>query len=143
MLNNFLNIPISFKEVKQKGALDKIDIKKSIHNMIHLVTTTEYDEVRYDPEFGCDIWQHDFENIYNPHAFKEELTRSIKNSIEKNERRLKNLRVDIQIEQVELPYKINNKRIKTRIRLVVRGVIDQTNESLEHHEMFYIGPLSY
>jgi hypothetical protein len=143
MSSNYLNIPISFKEIKQHDTVDRIDLKRSIHNMIHLITTTEYDEVRYDPEFGCDIWQHDFENIYNPHSFREDLKRSIKNSIEKNEKRLTNVRVDLQIEQAEIATKVNNKRIKTRIRLIVKGIVDETNETFEHQETFFIGPLSY
>ena len=111
--------------------------------MIHLITTTEYNEVLHDPEFGSDIWQYDFENIYNPHSFKEELKRSIRNSLKKNEKRLVDVRVDLQIEQVEITTRVINKRIKTRIRLVVNGIIDKTNESFNHQEMFFIGPLSY
>jgi phage baseplate assembly protein W len=143
VFSSYLNIPISFKGIKRKDSLDHIDVKKSIHNIIHLITTTEYEEVRHDPKFGCDIWQYDFENIYNPHSFKEELKKSIRDSIRNNEKRITNVRVDLQIEQVEITTRVQNKRIKTRIRLVVKGMIDETNEALEHQEMFFIGPLSY
>ncbi len=143
MFSSYLNIPIDFKGLKRKDSLDHIDVKKSIHNIIHLITTTEYEEVRHDPKFGCDIWQYDFENIYNPHSFKEDLKKSIRDSIRKNEKRITNVRVDLQIEQVEITTMVRNKRIKTRIRLVVKGMIDETNEPLEHQEMFFIGPLSY
>ena len=118
-------------------------MKRSIHNMIHLITTTQYDEVKHDPGFGCDIWQYDFENIYNPHSFKEDLKKSIKDSILKNENKLAKVKVNLKVEQVEISMKVLNKRIKTRIRLVVTGVIDETNESFRHEEMFFIGPLSY
>lgn len=143
MYSSYLNIPFNFREIKHKEQVDRIDLKRSIHNMIHLITTTEYSEVRHDPGFGCDIWQYDFENIYNPHAFKEELRKSIKDSIGNNEKRLVNVNVDLQIEQVEISTRIMNKRIKTRIRLTVTGLIEKTNEPLEHREMFFIGPLSY
>ena len=143
MFSNYLNIPLNFKDIKHKGSVDRIDVTSSIHNMIHLITTTEYNEVRHDPRFGCDIWQYDFENIYNPHSFKEDLKKSIRNSIRNNEKRLVNVNVDLQIEQVEITTKVRNKRIKTRIRLVVKGLIDKTNEPLIHNEMFFIGPLSY
>jgi len=143
MYNTYLELPINFKNIQNKGSVEKIDVKRSIHNMIHLITTTEYNEVLHDPEFGSDIWQYDFENIYNPHSFKEELKRSIRNSLKKNEKRLVDVRVDLQIEQVEITTRVINKRIKTRIRLVVNGIIDKTNESFNHQEMFFIGPLSY
>jgi len=143
MARDYLNIPVDFREIKRKGIVDRVDLKTSIHNLIHLITTTTYKEVRHNPEFGCDIWQYDFENIYNPHAFKEELRRSIRDSITRNERRLTGVRVDLQLEQVEVSTRIRNKRVKTRINMVVRGIVDETNEMLEHHEMFFIGPLSY
>ena len=143
MYSNYLRLPLDFKEIKQKGSVERLDVRKSIHSMIHLITTTEYHDVRHDPKFGCDIWQYDFENIYNPHSFKEELKRSIHMSIRNNEKRLVHVKVDLQIEQVEIATKVRNKRIKTRIRLVVSGLIDKTNESFSHEDMFFIGPLSY
>lgn len=137
----FLNIPIKFSDLTQKKDHARIDVKKSIHNMISLITTTSYGEVKSDPGFGCEIWEHDFENIYNTQMFKEELIESIKQSISKNEKRLKNVSVDLQLEQVEV--KVANRRVKTRIKLEVNGLIDKTNEKILHQEMFFIGPLSY
>lgn len=111
--------------------------------MIHLITVTSYNEVRHDPFFGTEISEYDFENIYNTHSLKEELKKSIFNSIRKNEKRLKNITIELQIEQVEINTKIQNKRIKTQIKMIVSGVIDKTNEPFQHQETFFIGPLSY
>ncbi len=143
MFTTFLNIPINLGEIKQKAEARRISVKNSIHNMIHLIITTNYGEVRHNPSFGSDIWKYDFENIYNPHSFKEELKKSLQNSIKTNEKRLVNINIDLQIEQVEVPLRVKNKRIKTRIFVVVTGVIEKTNEPFTHQELFFIGPLSY
>lgn len=111
--------------------------------MVHLITISAYDEVRHDPFFGTEIWKYDFENIYNTHILKDELKRSILNSIRNNEKRLIYVNIDIQVEQVEIGTKFQNKRVKTQIKLFIDGVVDKTNEKLKLQETFFIGPLSY
>ena len=143
MSTTFLNIPINFKDIKQKGEVSRINVNKSIHNVIHLIVTTAYGEMRHNPSFGCDIWKFDFENIYNLPSFKEELKKSLRNSILNNEKRLININVDLHIEQVEVPTKVSNKRIKIRILFIIEGIIEKTNEVFTHQDRFYVGPLSY
>lgn len=139
----YLDINIVIKDIMTQKDVRRVDVRKSIHNMIHLITVTAYNEVKHQPLFGTEIWKYDFENIYNTHFLKDELKRSITNSIQNNEKRLNNVNVDLQIEQVEINTKIYNKRIKTQVVMVVTGVIDKTNEPLKHHDTFFIGPLSY
>lgn len=140
---SYLKIPISLNKIIEQKDLDQTDAKNSIHDLIHLITITAYQEVKHDENFGTEIWKYDFENIYNAHYIKEELKHSISNSIRNNEKRLKNVGVDLQIEQVEIRTRINNRRVKTQIKLVVTGEIDKTREPFRHEETFFIGPLSY
>jgi phage baseplate assembly protein W len=143
MFTSFLNIPVNFKDIKQKSEVPRISVNNSIHNMIHLIVTTTFGEMKHEPSFGCDLWKFDFENIYNLPSFKEELKKSLRNSIINNEKRLVNVNVDLQVEQVDVPTKVSNKRIKIRIVFAVNGIIEKTNEAFAHHGRFYIGPLSY
>ena len=143
MTFEYLNIPVNFKELRQKGEATRTSLNSSIHNMIHLIVTSYFGEVRHDPSFGCDIWRFDFENIYNLPSFKEELKKSLRYSIANNEKRLINVNIDLHIEQVEVPTKVSNKRIKIRIIFFVKGIIEKTNEKFTHQEKFFIGPLSY
>lgn len=140
---DYLDIPVALDKIIEQKEVRRIDLRKSIHNLIHLIIVTSYNEVKHDPFFGTEISEYDFENIYNMHSLKDELKKSILNSIQNNEKRLVNVNIDLQIEQVEISTRIQNKRIKTQINMIVNGVIDKTNESLQHKEIFYIGPLSY
>jgi phage baseplate assembly protein W len=143
MYENYLNIPIKFKEIRLKGEVPRINAVNSIHNMIHLIISTECGEMRHDPAFGCDLRRFDFENIYNLPKFRDELRKSLLNSIQCNEGRLSGIKLDLQLEQTEVPFKINNRRIKIRITLNITGIIEKTNEMFAHQEKFFIGPLSY
>lgn len=143
MHDNYLDIPLNFNAFIQKGEVRRINEINSIHNMIHLIVTTEYGELRHDPAFGCDLRKFDFESIYNLPKFREELRKSLLNSIQRNEPRISDIKMDIQIEQAELPYRINNRKIKIRITLSLTGTVERTNEVFTHQEKFFIGPLSY
>lgn len=143
MSKSFICIPINFKDIKLKDEVQRISVNNSIHNMIHLIATTEFGEVRHNGTFGCDIWKYDFENIYNIASFKEEIKKSLRNSILENEKRLVNTTVDLHIDQVDVPTKVGNKRIKIRVLFLVSGIIEETNEPFTHQDKFYIGPLSY
>ncbi len=137
----YYNIPLHFNELTDKKESQKISMSESIARLIHLIAITRFGECKYDETFGCEIWEHDFENITNSQKFREELIKSIKNTIETHEERISDIRVDIQLEQVEM--RLDNRRAKIRIALAVKGNIKRTNESFQHSEHFFIGPLSY
>ena len=140
---DYLDIPLSMKEIINQKDLSRVDLMRSVHNMIHLITMTSYNEVKHDPSFGTEISNYDFENIYNTHYLKDELERSILNSVRNNEKRLVNVNIFLQIDQVEFTNKVKYRRVKTQIKMVIEGVIDKTNEPFKHTETFFIGPLSY
>jgi|GEM_PF-1376062 len=142
-MSEYLDIPVSLKEIMSQHDVHRVDMSRSIHNMIHLITVTSYDEVRHDPFFGTEISNYDFENIYNTHYLKDELKKSFLASVRTNEKRLIDVSIDLQIEQVEFGTKIHNRRIKTQIEMIIKGTIDKTNEPFQHREKFFIGPLSY
>ena len=51
------------------------------------------------------------------------------------------LDTDIQIEQID--YTLLQRRVKSRIRLCVKGNLASTNEAFTYNDEFFIGPLSY
>ncbi len=140
---DYLEIPFSSSAIMQQKDVKRIDLKQSIHNMIHLITITSYNEVRHDPLFGTEISEYDFENIYNTNVLNDKLRKSVIQSINNNEKRVINVDVELKIDQVELSARYRDKRVKTQIKMSIRGVIDKTNEPFQHNEVFYIGPFSY
>ncbi|MFO7617573.1 MAG: GPW/gp25 family protein [Bacteroidales bacterium] len=133
--------PLNLGEVMRQQEMPRINLRESISRWLHILFVTRYGECKHDEAFGCQIWEHDFENITNMQKFKEELTRSIVASVAANEPRLTDVKAETQIEQVE--YVLKNRRIKIRIGIRVRGTIRKTNETFVHLENFFVGPLSY
>jgi phage baseplate assembly protein W len=138
---DYYKIPLKLDEVIKKQDLPRCSLKESVAEMIHLISTSGFGECKHDESFGCDLWNHDFENITNAQAFKENVRGSVKDAISRYEKRIEFVNVDVDVEQVISS--IKKRRIKNRIVLTVRGKLVMTNEDFNYSEHFFIGPLSY
>jgi phage baseplate assembly protein W len=141
MTNPYYASPLNLGSIIHKKELPRLSLRESISAWIHLLLVTHFGEFKDDESFGCQIWEHDFENITNSQKFKDDLQKAILQSLKIHEPRLTNTRLDIQIEQVEVL--LQNRRVKIRIGIKIFGTIIKTNESFTHVESFFIGPLSY
>jgi hypothetical protein len=137
----YYKLPLKLSLLTQKKEHEKCNLSESVAGMIHLIAVTYFGECKHDSSFGCEIWEHDFENISNPQQYRENLIKSVQHTIQKQEKRLTDIRVDIQVEQID--YKLIQRRIKSRITLKVHATLLATNEPFVHYDQFFIGPLSY
>lgn len=141
MISDYYKLPFQPITLMNKKEHPKCSLAESVAGLIHLTAVTSYGEYKHDESFGCEIWEHDFENISNAQIYREKLRSSIQKTIEKHEPRLTNLKVSIQIDQID--YRIIHHRIKSRIKLKIDANLTLTNEFFTYTDQFYIGPLSY
>jgi phage baseplate assembly protein W len=102
-------------------------------------------ESRYDPDFGCSIWDYDFENIANVNAWKDQVTKSIQDSLCTHEKRIDKIKVGVDIRPEEVFDSQLGKvaRIRKRLDVKVEGRIVKTNEQMKPFiEPIYISPIS-
>lgn len=85
----YLALPFALK----KGYLDKASLYESISYSIGLLLSTRDRSIPFDPDFGCDIWDKEFSDLYT--ANKADLRASIRNAIDRYERRLYNASVSL------------------------------------------------
>lgn len=141
MAKEFLQIPLKAEIITSQRELKRCTLSESVADMLHLITTSHFGEYKQDESFGNELWEHDFEAIDNMQVFREQLEGALEKSFKKHERRLNNIKVSVEFEQVLT--KIMNRRIKQRIRIHIQGSLKKTNEDFSHKEVFFIGPLSY
>lgn len=141
MPKDYYRFPFQPDRLMRKEEHARCSLPDSVAGLIHLIAVTSFGEYRHDSTFGCEIWEHDFENIGNSQIYKERLRNSIQFSIEKHETRITNVKVSIQIDQID--YREVSHRIKSRIRLRVDALLAHTNEPFVYNDQFFIGPLSY
>ncbi len=142
----YLQIPLSVTGLfKQKEFKKCAGIGESIGYHIQLILYTSWGESRVDPNFGCSIWEHDFENDFTNGEWQGKLEVSIRKSIQQHEPRLSNVIVSTQIVESEYKQQYNNSmisRIKKRIDVKVQGKIAAIGEDYRSSHQLYISPIS-
>ena len=137
-------MPFNFAALTQRNRdLPAASLGTSIAQNIFLIVSARYGEHRFDPEFGCEIWEKDFETIYHAAAWQEEVSRSILKSLRKYERRLEGIDVDVNI--TEQPYRNPDTgvhSIKKKIVVTVKGIIKATGEAFTFAPQLYLSPIS-
>lgn len=143
MSNPLYAKPLRFAAIRQETDLAKQDLGASISQFIELIIFTRYGEHRYNPEFGCEVWDMDFELIVSETIWEEKLRQSLLKSIIRFEKRIYDINVEVNISEINKFYPLRNvSEIKKKVELVVRGKLVKTGESYLFKTALYLSPLS-
>ena len=144
MRKDLVSLPMDCASLINGKPFHKANFDRSIRQHIHLIVRTHHGEYRYDPSFGCLIWDKDFETIRSVNHWKEELLEAFSSSIKKFETRLKNIDIKISLNDMKIadPKSKKLREIRKQIVIDVNATIKRTNESFFHQEQIYFSPLS-
>ena len=144
-MRKFYDIPVSFSDLIQKKRIPKQELFQSVEQHIHLILITRFGEYRFDPTFGCSVWEYDFDILPKINAWKSEMEKSISELLHKLEPRLKDVKVKVMIGLEEFKnFKIKKViRVKRKISINVKGRLVATNEifNRQDYEIFF-SPIS-
>ena len=142
-MKDYLTQPIDFGGLTRGEEHTKCSLQQSIAQRIHLFLVTTRGEFRTDPDFGCIIWEHDFENMPNINTWKDKMMVTSKEGLKQFETRLRNQEVSIVISQEEFADEKGNasRRIKRRLDIRVKANMKKTNEAFLFEETLYISPV--
>jgi phage baseplate assembly protein W len=137
------NKPLRLRGIFEQKDLQGADSGKSISQHIELIIFTRYGEHRYNSDFGCEIWDLDFELIISETTWEEKFRHSLLKSIVNYEKRLYDIEVDIQMTEVEKTLSVNNiTEIKKKVDITIRGRLQLTGEKYYFKTALYLSPLS-
>ncbi|GEO04174.1 hypothetical protein AAE02nite_18380 [Adhaeribacter aerolatus] len=144
MVHNYYTLPLNFEKITRKERQPRCLLADSLRQHINLIIRTHFKESRYDDEYGCMIWEKDFETIRSVDKWKGELLDSFLQSLKKYEVRLSNLQVEVNLDDLKVidPKTRKITEFKRRINVQIEGTIKQTNESFQHNEFIFFSPLS-
>ena len=141
-LNNFLKLPLRFEPFFQKKRLDNCSLRESIARNLHLLITTQQEENKQDLAYGSQIWENDYDIHMSNDSRREMVMITLKNLINKYEKRLFNISVEVNVKQSE--YRISSgSQIRRRIEIIVSGFLVRTNEPFTFQTGFFIGPMLF
>jgi hypothetical protein len=138
--NSFYTLPLRLDKIVNRKSVPMCSLQESIAQNIYLLITTGFKELRFDPSYGCRIWEQDFEIMANI-KWKDTLSLSLEETIKAHEKRLKDVKVKIEIEEYKFLSK-ENTRIKKKLKIRADGFTVKTNEKFEFMEQIFIAPFS-
>lgn len=78
----------------RKGFLGRANLEESIAHSVGLIISTRVGSMKYNPDFGCGIWDKEFSDLHTTN--KADIRANIRNSIDKYEGRLYNVSVSFE-----------------------------------------------
>ncbi|MVT11660.1 GPW/gp25 family protein [Chitinophaga tropicalis] len=142
MKQSYYKLPLNFSRILQKQDLPECSLEESVQQHIHLLITTVLGENKDDPQYGCQLWDSDFDIRATNNEVKEQVERSVRNAITRYEKRLSQIRVSAMVSQEEVSG-ISAKKIKKKIRVTVNGILLRNNSAFNYNTFFFVSPLSY
>ncbi|OON69085.1 GPW/gp25 family protein [Hymenobacter sp. CRA2] len=139
MSDQYYRLPLDFEALLQRRPLARCSEQESIAQHLYLMLTTYFGESRFDPTFGCVVWEQDFEAMTNM-RWKDTVQRSVEEAIRRNEPRLEQIKVAVAVEDFEL--KGVHQRIRKRLEVTVRAVLPRTNEPFGFKADLFVAPLA-
>ena len=141
MQNSFYKLPLRLDQVILKKKLQTCSLTHSIAQNLHLIISTYRGEAAYSDEFGCSLWDEEF-NIQLNFNWKETLIESLKQAVNKFEKRLRLLDVKVLLQEQNELLKEGNLRIRKCLHIEIRGLIEKTNEPFNFRDIIFISPLA-
>ncbi|WP_029281960.1 GPW/gp25 family protein [Pedobacter sp. R20-19] len=139
----FFNKPFRFNSLFLGSGFQSTDLGKSISNHIELIIFTRYGEHRFRNDFGCEIWDLDFELIVSESLWEEKFRKSLLKSITDYEFRIDHIAVEVRITEVENVYPLRKiTEIKKKVDITVRAQIKTTGEKYFFNTALFLSPLS-
>jgi phage baseplate assembly protein W len=144
MDKEYFTLPMPFSKILKREEIIKCDLKKSIEQKIHLLLISNFGENRFNPQFGCIIWEYDFENVANQNAWKDMIVNSVKETLQLQEQRLQNIKVKFDINEQEFVDEKDKKviRVKRKLDVTVTANLVKTNERFHYNQTIFISPIS-
>jgi phage baseplate assembly protein W len=129
--------------VLQKQDLPRCSLQQSVFHHIHLILTTAFGEMSNDPNYGCSIWENDFDNLTANNKIREQIKQSLLSAVQQYETRIHQVKVDVLIRQEEQITRVAGRQVKKMLDITVSGFLVATKESIVYNDRFFTGPLSY
>lgn len=137
----YYRLPLPLGNIIRQVESPSSTLEFSIIQHLHLMATTFLGESKYDPSFGCSVWEMDFDSTTTNDQLRESLKSSFTLAIQRYEPRITGAEVSVNIQQSELVALAQ--QVKKKVTITVKGQLAATNEPFNYYEYFYIGPLSY
>lgn len=137
----YLKMPLQLQSAVAKK-LQRCSYQESIAQHIMLLILSHHGEVIGREDFGSMIWDLVFNQLVKISDWEEGVKNSLIKTIEKYEKRLRNVDVNVTLLEIEEENIDKVSHIRRKAQITVTGTMDRTNEKFSFNTSLYISPLS-
>jgi phage baseplate assembly protein W len=141
----YYKLPLDFSSVFiEDGKKMKIcNEVESIDQYIELLLTTCPGEHRFNKQFGCRIWNLDFESVVSRKEWEGSFVDYVSEAVLTFEKRLKDVKVSISVNDVaRKDYGLQTTAIKKEVIIMIESRLISNDEPCKFRYVLYLGPLS-
>lgn len=144
-MDSFYKLPLNISKLTSDGynSLPRCSEKESIDGNIELLFITCPGEHKFDLEYGCRIWELDFERIVSERKWEEDFSLYLTDAINRYETRLYNVQVRVLVSEITLQDAVEDTTmIKKKVDVFVSAMLVSTNEPCRFRYKIFLGPIS-
>lgn len=136
-------LPLQFERLLEGEDLIRCDEKSSIDQNLELIITTCPGEHKYDPDFGCRIWELDFVSMLSQRVWENTFRTHIFEAIGLYEPRITNVELEVYFTDVVRSYPMTGTNaIKKKVTIIIGADLLSSGEKCGFKYSLYLGPLS-
>jgi len=135
--------PFSFKNALTGLNLETTSVGYSISQHIELIIFTHFGEHRFNKDYGCAIWEYDFELITSHWKWEEKFKTSLLEALIAAEPRITQVDVTIELGETEAnTFETDTHHIKKKLDVSVDALVVGTGETFHFYTELFLGPLA-
>ncbi len=139
----YVKLPLNFLRTVRGERNGLCSLEESIAQSIMMQTTCRFGEVEGRLDYGSAIWDLEFNQLVRVHEWEEQVRNSLIHTIEKYEKRLKNVIVDVNLTEVQTESKTKGRSlIRKQADIYVKGTVIYSDAPFHFNTTIYISPLS-
>jgi len=145
-MKEYLGLPLEVGSWVKGEKSKRLDLATSIRESIRLLLISSYNDCRFDPTFGSDIWLNDFDTARTEKVWLDEIVNSFKEKLKSFEPRLNQITIRATIDQKDYNFDKGNSKVRVAKRFLyiqVDAKILLTNDNFSDKQAIVIGPLSF
>ena len=116
---------------------------ESIDQHLELILTTCQGEHLFNPDFGCGIWEMDFDRVESRQKWEDQFTEHIVQAVSKFEKRLTGVTVAIRVaDTVRENAVTRTTAIKKKVSVQINGKLASEGANCGFNYTLFLGPLT-
>ena len=138
---DYLKLPLDFSAAL-KGRMERCSYEESIAQHIMMLIVTHHGEMEGKNDYGSIIWDLEYNQAVINNDWEDTVRKSLEKTITDYERRLKDIRVQVALTEVEEEIRNKYPNARRRVRISVIGYMVSNGKPFHFSTYLYISPIS-